>query len=496
MMNGHTNGNVAALPAFDSLDARAVMGCLLLYGDKAVAEIDSDLSHSLFFDPLTKWTYRAFEDLRANGDPADTIAVTGWLRDRHKLDLVGGPAEVSALCGDGATVPSYIRVHLEKLRDQEAQRQCIDAVKHLSEAAEGGCFDRAEVVRRLKGLAEKLEHQPVLDATPRVEFLSPSEVRAFQPPEGWNLVGDYHVQQGSPFVIGGAPGVGKSRAATALAVAGATGADWFGLPVHRKFRTMILQAENGRRRLKDEYANLDLPVYDEFIRVCPPPPYGFSFNDPLFCAQLRAAIEAFQPDVFIIDPWNRATSDDKSKDYLETFRTLQALLPTGDKAPALGIVAHTRKPGQGERTNGRALLNILAGGYALGSVPRSAFIIQHASDDTEESQVVFTCCKNNDGKEGARSAWIRGNGLFQPVEGFNWDEFDGPPEKRRVVTIDDIEAVFSDGEKGWFTIPRGEAVDRLMEKTKLSRTTCYTALEFTGKFKARLKEKDKGITLK
>ena len=208
------------------------------------------------------------------------------------------------------------------------------------------------------------------------------------------------------------------------------------------------------------------------------------------------AIEEFSPDVFIIDPWNRATADDKSKDYLETFNRILSLLPTGDKAPALGIVAHTRKPAAGERTNGRALLNVLAGGYALGSVPRSAFVIQHASDEPTETRVVFTCCKNNDGELGEPTAWQRCNGLFQPVDGFDWDEFHNPGEKRKGVTAEDLEAIFSDGENGWLTITRGEAVNLLIERTKLGRTACYNALEFTGKFKSRLKEKAGSITLK
>ena len=255
--------------------------------------------------------------------------------------------------------------------------------------------------RQRKGMNNVPDAQPLREL---VIFKKPSEVRAFVPPEGYNLVGSYHVQRGNPFIIGGAPGVGKSRAATALAVAGATGEPWFGLSVHQRFKTMILQAENGPVRLRDEYAGLDRPEFDEFMRVCTPPPFGFAFDNPAFCQQLQAAVTDFGPDVFILDPWNRATADDKSKDYLETFTRLQALLLTGDKAPALGIVAHTRKPAAGERTNGRALLNVLAGGYALGSVPRSAFVVQHASDDPEENRVVFTCCKNNDGELGPR-AW-------------------------------------------------------------------------------------------
>ena len=80
---------------------------------------------------------------------------------------------------------------------------------------------------------------------PLIEFRKPSQLKAFVPPAGSVLVGDCHIVRGSVFVIGGAPGVGKSRAGVALAEAGATGLDWFGLKVHRKFKTMIIQNENG-----------------------------------------------------------------------------------------------------------------------------------------------------------------------------------------------------------------------------------------------------------
>jgi hypothetical protein len=251
-------------------------------------------------------------------------------------------------------------------------------------------------------------------AKPLIEFYTPSELANYSPPEGFNLVGDYHVQKAAAFVLGGAPGVGKSRGAVGLAVAGATGNEWFGYAVHRTFKTMIAQAENGRVRLKNEFAALDCHALDGFVRVCSPPPYGFAFERLAFCDQLRREVEMFRPDVFILDPRNRLARDDKAKDYGQAFDDLLAILPTGDDAPALGIVAHTRKPRSDERTNGRALLNLLAGSYVIGSVPRTVFVMQAATDDTEDNRIVWTCCKNNDGELGARSAWERRNGLFVP----------------------------------------------------------------------------------
>ena len=234
--------------------------------------------------------------------------------------------------------------------------------------------------------------QPVAtnEPAPLIEFLSPSQLAAYIPPDGMKLIGDFHVTRGAVFVIGGAPGVGKSRALTALAIAGATGADWLGLPLHRKFKTMIVQNENGRSRLKTEFAGVDCPDLDEWVRVCPPPPRGLCFDRLEFREQLAAAIAQFQPDVIGLDPWNAAASNDQAKDYLETFDIIRSVIPAGDDAPALGIVAHTRKPKADERASGRGLLNLLAGSYVLGSVPRSAFVMQAATEDTDDNRIVWT----------------------------------------------------------------------------------------------------------
>lgn len=329
-----------------------------------------------------------------------------------------------------------------------------------------------------------------VDAKPAkrmIEFFTPSELMAFIPPEGMNLVGDFHIQKGSPFVMGGAPGVGKSRAAVALAVAGATGNAWLGFPVHRKFKTMIVQAENGRMRLKNEFSDLDCATLDEFVRVCSPPSLGLAFDDPEFRYQLKKEIQQFMPDVLILDPFNRVARDDKAKDYKEAFEWLLSVLPCGDDAPALGIVAHTRKPKSEERANGRALLNLLAGSYIIGSVPRAVFIMQAASDDTEDKRVVWTCCKNNDGELGARSVWVRGNGLFVPVLDFDWKAFESDGEKRRAVSLDDLDALFEGGKR---QLARSHAVSQLMEQTGLAKTACYQALKPDGKFAQNLIEEN------
>jgi len=321
---------------------------------------------------------------------------------------------------------------------------------------------------------------------PLIEFRSPLQLKNFAPPPGIVLVGDRHIAKGSPFVIAGAPGVGKSRAATALAVAGATECDWFGLTVHRRFRTMIVQTENGEFRLSTEFAELDCDALEDYVRICPPPPFGMCFQRNEFRAQLEAQIKQFKPDIVIFDPWNAAARDEKARDYLDTFDALRSVLPFGNDAPALGIVAHTRKPKTDEQASGRTLLNMVAGSYVLGSVPRAVFVMQAASDDTTDNRVVWTCCKNNDGELGARSAWERRNGLFAPVTDFDWEAFDMPQQVDRVtITADDMAELFENGAK---QLRRADAVKQLESLTGAKRTACYTAVKADGRFAKQLRE--------
>ena len=308
---------------------------------------------------------------------------------------------------------------------------------------------------------------------PLIQFKSPLELKNFTPPPGLVLVGDYHIVKGGVFVEGGPPGVGKSRGADGLAVAGATGSDWFGLIVHRRFKTMIVQTENGEFRLAREFAELDCEALEDYVRICTPPPYGLCLKRSDFRSQLSAAVSEFRPDIVIVDPWNAVAREQDSKEYLDTFDLLRSVLPPGDDAPAIGIVAHTRKPKSDERHSGRSLLNLLAGSYVLGSVPRTVFILQAASDDVNDNRVVWTCCKNNDGELGDRSAWERRNGLFAPVEFFDWDAFDHPPKEKKGLKPEVCREFLMRGRE----YDKAQIVSIIMKETGRGKTVAYDLVD-------------------
>jgi AAA domain len=355
------------------------------------------------------------------------------------------------------------------------------------EAVTEACLHGAAV----KAATERAEVQRVaiekVAIKPLIEFLSPSEIKKYEPPPGTLLVGDNHIVRGGVFIIGGPPGVGKSRSTGALAEAGATRLDWFGLPVHTTFKTLIVQNENGRFRLKLEFAELNANLLDEHLRISPPPPYGLRFDKVEFRDQVREYVERFNPGVIQIDPWNAVSRDDKARDYRESFDLIRDVVPASDEAPSIGIIAHTRKPLPNERANGRTLLNLLAGSHILASVPRTIWILQHATDDVAETRVVVTCCKNNDGALGPRTVWIRENGLWTQVHDFDWQEWDHPdPNKKKDSAINEnsMSCVFDNGGKALKLV---EARDALMALTGKKRSVCYDALDAKdGRFAGHL----------
>jgi hypothetical protein len=444
--------------------AERVVIASLLNGNK---ELSPDAE--LFFFQSHRAILRGLAALRRRGVPADIITLTQELRENGELEKAGGAFAVTQLETEFAgKSPEIVAFELSRLHELRAKREA----RRIGEQLFNGDYTPDEAQQALAKITDHVrDHE-----RPLIEFRSPLQLQRFKPPPGIVMVGDCHIIKGSVFVIGGAPGVGKSRGLNALAVAGATGGDWFGLKVHRKFKTLIVQTENGEFRLSKEFAELDCDALEDYVRICPPPPYGLCFQRNEFRAQLSAAIAEFQPELVGFDPWNAAAREQDSREYLDTFDAFKSVLPLGDDAPALSIVAHTRKPKTDERASGRGLLNLLAGSYVLGSVPRTAFVMQAATDDTTDRRVVFTCCKNNDGQLGPRSAWECRNGLFVPVTDFDWAVFDAAGKTG--VKAETLRELLEKGRE----YDKAKIVAQIMEETGLAKTRAY---ELVDQAKAR-----------
>ena len=308
------------------------------------------------------------------------------------------------------------------------------------------------------------------------------------------LVGDFHLQRGAPSVLAGPGGSGKSRATLWLATLGALGSgNWFGMPVRCRFKTLIVQSENGLARLHRDFEQIqNVAELDDWIRISSFPRYrGFDFPNTVFRAELKAALRDFGPDLVVFDPWNDIARDSMERDYQEAFERLRDIVAEVPNAACL-ILHHLRKPRAEDRHKGRSLANLLAGSYVLQSKPRSVMIMQPASDDTEDARIVFTPAKNNDGELGKRTAWVRKAGWFEPVTEFDFDEFDGGGARREPkVNEGHLREIFDDGRR-WLALKT--AAEELKERAEVGRSAAYDALKIVGgRFSNLLTKRDDGL---
>ena len=468
--------NVAVQPSIEA--EKGILGSILQDAN-VFDECAQQIGIEHFRVSAHRTIYEVIADQRSEGKPTDLISVTIALRNRNLLDSVGGAEYVTDLftfVPTSANIQYYIDTVLEK----HQSRQVTDLASNIIRLGKNGSGP-AEMI----SLAENELARLHSDRARRIRFFSPSELRDFQPDNEVVLVGDCHIMRGEVFVIGGEPGIGKSRAATHLAVCGATERPWFGLTIRRRFKTMIVQTENGRYRLKQEFDTLAHEDLEGCLLVSEPPPFGLTLSNSQFQADIRGVLRTFNPDCVILDPWNAAAKDDKQRDYVETFDALRTLLPTGEDRPALGIVAHTKKPQQmsEKRIGGTFLQHLLAGSYILSSVPRCIFVMLPATEDETDDSVVFVNPKNNNGAKIGRSAWRRIGSTFTDIsETFDWSEFEKAPSERMIVRIEHIREVFENG-----ALDLQEAAHRLATLTGIKERSAYNALAPTGRFSANLK---------
>lgn len=386
-----------------------------------------------------------------------------------------------------------------QLEERHKRRQIVTLAERARELAEDPTADLDAVRREFLDLGEvsaRTNKGREWLATKELDEWSTVEL-----PKNWCLAGDNHFSRGSMVVVGGPPGVGKSRLVTGLALAGAVGrGTWMGVPIHRKWRTLILQAENGRHRLKQESAAIvDNPSWSTAVkgqvRISDCPPGGLPFHRLEFRAAVRTLYASWPSEMVVIDPWNRATPDEAQKDYMETFENIAQCFPGGDDAPCFVVVAHLRKPRMEGIQRGRSLLAELSGSQSLTSVARSVFVVLPGSSVEGDDRVVLNNPKNNDGALLDPSAWHRRNGLFEPVAEFDWNAFWSggakDPDKARSIGVEHLDRIFHGGKRKLST---AQAAKELQEVFGFGRSASYGALK---RFEAELVEDSDGLlTLK
>jgi hypothetical protein len=239
---------------------------------------------------------------------------------------------------------------------------------------------------------------------------------------------------------------------------------------------MIIQAENGAIRLKDEFDAIKkncLCNLDDYILISSPPEGGLPFHQGAFRAAVREQAEKFKPDLVVLDTWAQIAADDASKDVIEKLGEIRRCFPAGNDFPGIVIIAHTKKPRVEEVRKGRGLINQISGSIALANTARCVYMILPWSDEMEDQRIYWACVKLNNGQMYPASVWHRKFGdFFAHDDQTNPKDFGRDDADRQKITGEHLEAAFGDKKE----LTTSELVKRLAKVSGSGESTAWRAI--------------------
>lgn len=305
------------------------------------------------------------------------------------------------------------------------------------------------------------------------------DLRKLKEPEGWNLVGDYHVTRGSITILAGSPGIGKSFATLELAIKGAIGTgNWLGYTINQRFKTLIIQAENSLLRMIMDAKRVQMPDdLNEHVKLLEFSWGDISLGNSKLVDALRKLMAEFEPDLVIFDPWNQFADDDKAKETKAAMDNIKHILDAAKNPPACLIVAHHRKKREGDAHKGRQMADLISGSYVMQSNPRCVLCyVAFDPSDENDNRVVVLCPKKNNGKhKGPATAWTLCEHGFEAIPDFDYKAWqDGGSEGREPkskIRLEHLQAIFANG-----ALTRAEAGKKLEMLTTAGRSAVSEAL--------------------
>ena len=459
------------------------LGCLLLDPDLVLKV--GPVRGEWFYDLRHREVWLAMKRLADRRDVVDLITLQNELRKAKLLDQVGGLtflANLSEQTPNAANWSYYLEIIREKFALRKTMAYCSEVVARVY-AHEGSAAEF------LSGVAVDLETLCSLNDAkekPVLEIFNAADLEKYTPSQNLNLIGDNEICMGYEGValMAGPGSSGKSLAVAGMALAGCIGSGtWHGRKVHRKFKTLILQAENGKSRLKKQFAKMKelhpklAAAIDESIFFSGPPEGGLAFHRPDFRAAVRRTVDKLRPDMVVLDTWAQVAAEDAAKDVMDKLSEIRACFPAGDDCPALLIVAHTSKPRPEQVRHGRALANLVSGSVALVNTARCVYMILPWSEAFEDDRIYFACPKLNNGEMFPASVWRRRFGAMfvadPDTDAKNWGQADKQDEEAgRKIKRADVVAAF----EGLSVLKKADLVKRLQAKLDAGTSTINFAI--------------------
>jgi replicative DNA helicase len=122
------------------LDAEAAVLSAVLLSPESFDRVQEVLHSEHFYADANRRVYEAVLDLQSGGRPVDIISVAGWLRDRNRLQQVGGSPYLAQLA-DATPAVAHVEAHARIIREKWRLRQVIGTCQRVAAEGYGDCGD-------------------------------------------------------------------------------------------------------------------------------------------------------------------------------------------------------------------------------------------------------------------------------------------------------------------------------------------------------------------
>jgi replicative DNA helicase len=159
--NGFEGPNMGALSAYvppQNLDAeQSTLGAMLI--ERAAIEKAAEiLSKEDFYRDAHQTLFEAITNLAERDEPVDFITVQEELKNREKLDLIGGPSYLAALL-DKVPTAANIEYYAKIVQEKALLRRLIEAALEIVGLARGEVDDVSEVLDKAEQLVFSVSQQ-------------------------------------------------------------------------------------------------------------------------------------------------------------------------------------------------------------------------------------------------------------------------------------------------------------------------------------------------
>ena len=108
----------------NALDSEAAVLSACLLSPDSYDRVQAILEPRHFYADANRRVYEAIVDLNGSGRPVDVVSVANWLRDRERLQQIGGSPYLAQL-SDATPATAHVEHHAQIIADKWAVRQVI-----------------------------------------------------------------------------------------------------------------------------------------------------------------------------------------------------------------------------------------------------------------------------------------------------------------------------------------------------------------------------------